>query len=98
MREISYKLFVKVSKTIEEKEKGELSKKQTLHSVMFEFYYKDYTGVYSKGNCDLCLHQNKIRLKQSVLTEPHLQNGKQFLQGHKYLINTYALHSCSVIL
>lgn len=56
MREISYKLFVKVSKTTEEKEKGELSKNQTLHSVIFKFYYKDYKGVYSKGNGDFCLH------------------------------------------
>lgn len=49
-------LFVKVSKTTEEKEKGELSKKQTLHSVTFELHYKDYTGMYSKGNGDLHLH------------------------------------------
>lgn len=51
-----YKLFVKVSKTTEEKEMGELSKKQTLHSVRFKFYYKDYTGAYSKGTGDLRLH------------------------------------------
>lgn len=44
--------------------KGRAKQKQkTLHSVIFEFHYKDYTGVYSKGKGDLYLHQNKICLK-----------------------------------